>query len=457
MNSPAFSRREWLQTSANGFGWLAFCALAKQSAAAESPLAVKPTHFPPRAKRVIFLCMAGGPSHVDLFDHKPKLTTDTGKDAPAGTAGNGTGKFVLRGSPWKFAQHGQGGMWISELLPEIARHADDLCLINSMQTDQPAHPQAFLQLHTGVTQFVRPSMGSWLQYGLGTENQNLPGFITINPSALNGGARNYSSAFLPAIHQGTVISGDVGAMMVNIRNSRRTPEEQRAQLDLVQRLNAARVRKDGSNPDIESAIESAELAFRMQREVPRVMNVDGESDATKRLYGIGEKETDRFGRQCLLARKFVEAGVRFVQLTHGDWDQHRLLVANHAKNATAMDKPVAGLLADLKGRGLFKDTLVVWGGEFGRTPHSQGNDGRDHNSRGFTMWMAGGGAKQGLTYGKTDDYGYAAIENPMHIHDWHATVLHLLGLDRERLIFKHAGRDFRLTDGKGSVVSGVLA
>ncbi|MBX7207954.1 MAG: DUF1501 domain-containing protein [Verrucomicrobiaceae bacterium] len=454
----SISRREALQTTANGFGWLAFCALARgRTLAVGSPLAVKPAHFPPRARRVIFLCMAGGPSHVDLFDHKPRLHADTGREAPPGTMGNGTGRFVLNGSPWKFARHGDGGMWMSELLPGIARHADDICLINSMQTDQPAHPQAVLQLHTGVTQFVRPSMGAWLQYGIGTENENLPGFISIAPSAQNGGARNYSSAFLPAICQGTVISGDTDAGMADIRNARRTRDEQRAQLDFIQRLNASRLRKDVVNPEIEGVIESAELAFKMQREAPLVMDLARESEATRRLYGIGEKVTDSFGRQCLLARKLVETGVRFVQLTHGDWDHHRQLAAGLTKNCASMDRPVAGLLADLKGRGLLEDTLVIWGGEFGRTPHSQGNDGRDHNGRGFTMWMAGGGVKGGLTYGRTDDYGYAAVESPMHIHDWHATVLYLLGIDHERLVFHHAGRDFRLTDGHGSVAKSVLA
>ena len=457
MSAHTLTRRHLLQTSANGFGWLALSALAHRQALGAAPLLVKEPHFKAKAKRVIFLCMAGGPSHVDLFDHKPKLTADTGKDAPAGTAGNGTGKFVLNGSQWKFSQHGRSGLWISELLPEIARHADDLCLINSMQTDLPAHPQAVLQLHTGTTQYVRPSMGSWLQYGLGTENQNLPGFITINPSPQNGGARNYGSAFLPAIFQGTSIGGAPDDSVADIRSSRLSADAQRAQLDLIQKLNASRLRQDGVNPEIEGVIESYELAFRMQREVPLVMNVGDESDATRKLYGIGEDRTDRFGRQCLLARRFVEAGVRFVQLTHGDWDQHRNLKAEMIKNSQSMDKPVAGLLADLKGRGLLQDTLVVWGGEFGRTPHSQGNDGRDHNSKGFTMWMAGGGVKGGLTYGKTDDYGYAAIENPMHIHDWHATVLHLLGLDHERLIFRHAGRDFRLTDGHGTVAQGIIA
>jgi hypothetical protein len=364
-------------------------------------------------------------------------------------------------------------MWISELLPNISKHADELCVINSMATDLPAHPQAFSQLHTGTTQFVRPSLGAWAMYGLGTMNENLPGFITINPPG--NATRSYGSAFLPAIYQGTKIGGNAlpggGALarrfggasaeqasIANIKNNRYSTEAQRTQLDLVQSLNKSRMAQDGGvSPEVEGVIESYELAFRMQAEVPKVLDLSKESTSTKALYGIDDAETDTFGKQCLMARKLVEAGVRFIEITHGNWDQHFNLKATLERNTNAIDKPVAGLLADLKARGLLKDTLVIWGGEFGRTPHSQGDDGRDHNNKGFTMWMAGGGVKGGMNYGLTDDYGYEAVYNKMHIHDWHATVLHLLGLDHERLTYRYAGRDFRLTDVYGTVAKEIMA
>jgi hypothetical protein len=408
--------------------------------------------------------MQGGPSHVDLLDYKPKLTADTGKPAPA--AAGGRGRAPLLGSPWKFSQKGRSGLWISELLPEVGKLADDLCLLRSMATDVPAHPQAFMQMHTGTAQFIRPSLGSWSLYGLGSGNADLPGFIALNPPANAG--RAYGSAFLPAIYQGTKMGsgrffGPARGMaaepeLSNVKNPRLNGEAQRTQLDLVQALNRSRLAQDGGmNPEIEGVIESYELAFRMQTEVPGVMDMAKESAATKALYGIGDAATDAFGKQCLLARKFVEAGVRFIELNHGNWDQHRALQSDLARNATAIDKPIAGLLADLKQRGLLKDTLVIWGGEFGRTPHSQGNDGRDHNNKGFTMFMAGGGVKGGFSYGATDDYGYEAVENRMHIHDWHATVLALLGLNHEKLTFKYAGRDFRLTDVYGTVAKDIFA
>jgi hypothetical protein len=340
-----------------------------------------------------------------------------------------------------------------------------------MATDLPAHPQAFTQLHTGTTQFVRPSLGAWALYGLGTSNENLPGFITINPPG--NATRSYGSAFLPAIYQGTKIGGNAlsgagglgrrygggndQASIANIKNPRLSNEAQRTQLDLVQSLNQSRKALDGGvSAEVEGVIESYELAFRMQAEVPEVLDISQESTATKALYGIDDAETDTFGKQCLMARKLVEAGVRFIEITHGNWDQHFNLKATLERNTQAIDKPIAGLLVDLKARGLLKDTLVIWGGEFGRTPHSQGDDGRDHNNKGFTMWMAGGGVKGGMNYGQTDDYGYEAIENKMHIHDWHATVLDLLGLDHEKLTYRYAGRDFRLTDVYGTVAKEIM-
>ncbi len=445
------SRRSMLQTVSGGFGWLAFSALEARRAAAESanPLAPKAPHFPAKAKRVIFLCMQGGPSHVDTFDHKPKLKADNGKTIEARRAAR------LLASPWEFKANGQGGLMISELYPELSKHADDLCLLNSMKTDLPAHPQAFVALHTGNPQFVRPSLGSWALYGLGTENENLPGFITLSPPIGLGGAQNYGSSFLPAIYQGSPIGRQrlpiTRAQVNNIANRRLNSKAQRVQLDLVQAMNRERLAKDEFNPEIEGVIESYELAFRMQSELPGVMDISGESEATKRLYGVGDRETDDFGRQCLLARRMVEKGVRFVEITHGNWDQHQNLEQALERNCNATDKPIAGLLADLKSRDMLKDTLVIWGGEFGRTPYAQNNNGRDHNNRGYSMWLAGGGVRGGRTYGSTDDYGHEAVDKVMHTHDFHATLLSLLGLDHERLTFNYAGRDFRLTDVYGNV------
>ena len=451
ITTPLLTRRDVLSTLSCGFGWLAFSGLA--GAAENGPLSPKASHFPGTAKRVIFLCMRGGPSHVDTFDYKPKLTEDTGK------SGKRPGTKLL-GSKWKFAQHGKSGLWISELFPSVAKHADDMCLVRSMQTNVPAHPQAMVNLHTGNSQFVRPSLGAWTLYGLGTANENLPGFVTITPSQGFGGAQNYGSAFLPAIFQATKIGSDNrsvnGAQVRNIQGSL-NPTAQRAELELIQTLNREALRRDRYNPEIEGVIESYELAFKMQSQMPAVMDLDKETDATKKLYGIGGGTTDDMGRKCLLARKLVESGVRFVEINHGNWDHHFNLSTTLARNASEVDTPIAGLLADLKQRGLLKDTLVVWSGEFGRTPHAQGGDGRDHNNKGFTLWMAGGGIKGGMSYGATDDYGYEAVDKKVQIHDLHATILATLGLDHEKLTYRYAGRDFRLTDVSGTVVKEILA
>jgi hypothetical protein len=459
------SRRAMLKRTTAGFGYLAFAGLSAWAAEKNGLLAPKAPHFPARARRVIFLCMEGAPSHVDTFDHKPKLAADNGK-ATRGARGFG-GKLLA--SPWKFNQHGQGGLWISELFPELAARADDLCLLRGMHTDVPAHAQAFLQMHTGIFQFKRPSMGAWTFYGLGSENDNLPGFLSINPPLQNGGPANYGSAFLPAVYQGTPIrtalggfggpprGPDAGASVSNIRNPRQSSEAQRLQLDLIQSLNREALEREPHDAGIDGAIESFELAFRMQKDLPKVMDLANESAATRALYGLGEPATEGFGRQCLLARRFAEAGVRFIEVTSGQWDHHQNLKTALGNKALSVDKPIAGLLADLQGRGLLKDTLVLWGGEFGRTPYAQGTDGRDHNAKGFTMWMAGGGVKGGVSYGGTDDYGAEAVEGKVHIHDWHATILHLLGLDHEKLTYRYAGRDMRLTDVKGVVVKEVLA
>ncbi|MEO8493878.1 MAG: DUF1501 domain-containing protein [Planctomycetota bacterium] len=471
------SRRQALKTFSSGFGYLAFASLAQQAAAndvdtaAAGTLTPKPTHFPARAKQVIFLCMNGGPSHVDLFDYKPALNSQSGSVT---TIGRDRGAAKLLGSPFKFAQHGDSGLWMSEVCPQIAKHADKLCVIRSMHTDLPNHSQAFTQMHTGSFQFVRPSIGAWTLYGLGSENANLPGFITLNPPADNGGARNYGSSFLPAICQGTKIGGTQipafyaallgkdeipGPPLKNLDNSLLSREQQRNQLQLIQRLDAAKLKRDVYHPEIEGAIESFELAFRMQDEVPEVLDLRSETAAALDQYGIGPNlPTDRFGRQCLLARRMIEAGVRFVEITAPtSWDHHFQLKEKLTESCGSTDRPVAALLADLEQRGLLDETLVIWAGEFGRTPYSQSIAGRDHNNKGYTLWMAGGGVQGGLAYGATDEYGYEAVEQPVHIHDWHATVLHLLGLDHERLTFNYGGRDFRLTDVYGTVVKDILA
>jgi hypothetical protein len=448
--TPIFTRRDALRFMGAGFGWLAFSGLAAKAA---TDLGPKPTHFPARAKRVIFLCMRGAPSQVDTFDYKPKLNSDTGKEGPrAGTK--------LLGSSFKFAQQGASGQWMSELFPALAKRADDLCVVRSMQTDLPAHPQAYLKLHTGTSQFVRPSLGAWTLYGLGSENQRLPGFVSITPPSGFGGAQNYGSAFLPATFQGTRLGTDgrsfATAEIANVRN--RIPlEQQRREIDLTQQFNRMQSAALQKNPEVEAMIQSLEVAFHMQTELPSVMDIARESDATKKLYGIGDTTTDDFGRKCLAARQLVEAGVRFVEVTHGNWDHHSNLNANLRSSAAAVDVPLHGLLTDLAARGLLKDTLVVWTGEFGRTPHSEGVDGRDHNVGAFTAWLAGGGVKAGLSFGASDDYGYDAVQDKVPIVDFHATMLHLLGLDHERLTFRHAGRDFRLTDTKGNVVTGICA
>ncbi len=464
------TRRQALQTAACGFGYLALAGLA--NAATANPLAPKMPHLPPRAKRIIFIFMQGGPSHVDTFDYKPRLAKDDGKMLEFDDARTlaKTRKIVshrVLKSPWQFRQHGQCGRWVSTLFPHIAQQVDDLCVLHGMHTEGIAHGPATLFLHTGSINLVRPAVGAWVTYGLGTENQNLPGFITITPSMGNGGPRNYSNAFLPTTYQGTAI-GRAGiptteAKIRNLVNERLAPAEQRQQLDLVQALNAEQLRQASGDAELEAVIRSFELAFRMQNNAPGILDLSRESRETLQLYGIGAKATDNFGRQCLMARRLAEAGVRYVQINYGDnsdnpaWDQHSNL-PKHADHALAVDKPVAGLLADLKRRGLLEDTLVWWGGEFGRTPYAEKNGtGRDHNPDGFTVWLAGGGVKPGIAYGATDEFGHHAIQDKVHMHDLHATVLHLLGLDHEQLTYRYAGRNFRLTDVAGRVVTEIVA
>ena len=448
-----WSRREMLQRVSGGFGMLAFaglCSEQRASAEYENPLAPKQPHFPSTAKRIIYACMRGGPSHVDTFDYKPSLAKHDGQSAP-----DNKGRELLA-SPWKFEPRGESGLPISELFPNVANHADKLCVVNSMWTDVPNHPQAFLMMHTGEFRFARPSMGAWSLYGLGTENQNLPGFITINPPNNLGGAQNYSSGFLPAIYQGTAI-GREGQRVADTRigniNSKHLPGGlQRDQLDLVQSLNRSLLSKQQENTEIEGVIESYELAFRMQDALPGVLDLSRESKATLESYGIGGGPTENFGRQCLMARRLAEAGVRFIEITHANWDQHNGLKANLTKNCQETDQPLAALLADLQARDMLKDTVVMWGGEFGRTPHAKQKDGRDHNGTAYSMWLAGGGVKGGQRYGQSDEFGIKAVENKVHPHDLHATLLHTLGLDHEQLTYRYGGRDYKLTGVGGARV-----
>jgi len=464
------SRRQMLRECAAGFGSIALAALladdARAAAPPANPLAPRAPHFAPKAKRVVFLFMTGGPSQVDTFDYKPLLQRDDGKPLPfAKPRVQFAETGMLLGSPWKFKRYGESGIPVSELFPHVAECIDDLCILNSLHGTNPAHGGALLKLHTGSDNFVRPSMGSWITYGLGTENQNLPGFLTICPTLAHGGVLNWSSAFLPAVYQGTPLGNAAvpskEARVRFIKNARFSPDLQRTQLDMLAELNREHLGQTGPDQALEGRLQSFELAFRMQNEMPLAEDLSGESPATLRAYGLDDPVTENFGRQCLLARRFAERGVRFVQVTHSDafvqWDQHSDLKKGHEKNALEVDKPIAGLLKDLKARGLLEDTLVLWGGEFGRTPTAQGKNGRDHNPEGFTMWLAGGGVKPGIRYGATDDYGYYAVENKMHIHDLHATILHLLGIDHERLTYRYAGRDFRLTDVAGHVAHEIIA
>ncbi|HVX62271.1 MAG TPA: DUF1501 domain-containing protein [Pirellulales bacterium] len=436
---------------------MAFAGIA-QAASGQAP------HHAARAKRVIFLFMHGGPSHVDTFDYRPELQKRSGQRLPFAPAKNldpaATSQAKLMGSPWKFRQHGESGLWVSELFPEVAKRADDLCVIRSVHSKGQSHGQAVCMLHTGTDNFVRPSVGAWVSYGLGTENRDLPAFVSISPSASHGGPRNYGPAFLPAAHQATTI-GRNGKLAedasFDFLASKSADSVQARKLELLQQINGEHFQRTGYAP-IEGMIRSMEMAFRMQSSAPPVIDISNEPEHVRQLYGIGEKETDNYGRQCLLARHFAEAGVRYIQVsTPNVWDQHSNLHSGHEKNSLAVDKPIAGLLTDLKHRGLLDETLVVWSGEFGRTPIVQGSNGRDHNPQGFTVWMAGGGVKGGFSWGQTDEFGYFAVQDKVHMHDLHATILHLLGIDHERLTYRYAGRDFRLTDVHGSVVHGIMA
>jgi hypothetical protein len=415
---------------------------------------------------VIFLFMHGGPSHVDTFDYKPELIKHHGQPLPFekpriqfAQTGN-----LLR-SPWKFRQYGQSGAWVSDLFPHVGRCVDDITFIKSIHGSNEAHGGALLKMHTGSDTFVRPSMGAWISYGLGTENDSLPSFITISPTLGHGGVRNFGSAFLPPIHQATRIGSakkrkaEEDSIVPNLTNPNIPAELQALQLNFARDLDQLKrpVPHSMADADLDARIESFELAFRMQTEAPEVLEIDSESESTLKLYGIDGGPTDSFGRQCLLARRLSESGVRFVQSSHAYWDQHSDLKEQHGTLAEQVDRPIAGLLTDLKQRGLLDETLLIWGAEFGRTPTAQGDNGRDHNPHAFTYWMAGGGVKAGFSYGESDEFGFYATQDKVHVHDLHATILHLLGLDHERLTYRYGGRDFRLTDVEGSVIDQIFA
>lgn len=452
------SRRAMLRSATCGIGYLAFAGMTQQSAAHESnPLAPKEPHHPPRAKHIIFCHMRGGPSHMETFEHKPELNKRSGQKGKSKNR-------QLTGTKWKWKQRGKSGLWVSDLIPHMAGEADEICVLSGMHTDIANHTPAMLHLHTGNFVLARPSMGAWIMYGLGTENQNLPGFISMCPPVINGGAANYGTAFLPAVYQGTAI-GNIkvnvkDANVGNIKNPRLDSQQQRRQLDLIQSLNHDYAQSDPEDSQIDGVIKSYELAFRMQSELPTVLDLSKETEQTLESYGIGDRKTsDSFGRQCLLARRMVESGVRHIEICDEFWDQHSRLKRGHEARAAATDQPIGALIADLRQRGLLDDTLVLWGGEFGRTPDTTKKDldGRDHNANGYTMFMAGGGVKGGFKHGATDELGYAAVEGRVHLHDLHATILHILGLDHTKLTYRYAGRDFRLTDVHGHVVEEVLA
>jgi hypothetical protein len=452
--SAPFSRRHILKTAGAGFGYLAFAGMLGQTTAQAAqkadlkPLAPKKPHFKSKAKRIIFLFMEGAMSQVDTLEYKPQLQKDGGKSGPGG----GT----LTASKFRFTQWGQTGTWFSELLPHTAAHADKLCWLRGLHTDTPAHPQAVVQLHTGSANaaLTRPSMGAWLLYGLGTENQDLPGYVTINPPSNFGGAVNYGSAFLPAHFQGTRLN-DAG-YLPNL-NPQTPPTLQRRQLDFIQAMNRDLAGSRSAPDAVDGVIESFELAFKMQGKVPELLDISREPDRVREAYGVKPGPAGAFARQCLMARRLSEAGVRFVEICQPGWDHHSNLHAGLKQNCAAVDQPTAALLADLEQRGLLDETLVLFGSEFGRHPTAQGADGRDHNITGYPMWLTGAGIKKGFSYGASDEYGIKAVEGRMHVNDLHATLLALLGLDHLKLTYRYSGREFRLTDVAGNVVEDIFA
>lgn len=448
MTQERFSRRQALKLGSAGFGYLALAGMMGQAAETKRPLAPRKPHSPVKAKRIIFLFMQGAISQHDTWEYKPLVQKEDGKVGPGG----GT----LKGSKFKFTQHGDSGTWVSELYPHTAKHVDKLCFVRGLHTDTPAHPEAVIQLHTGaaLASLTRPSLGSWLLYGLGTENEDLPGYITINPPPNFGGPVNYGSAFLPAHFQGTRVN-DLG--YVPNLSARAPGGLQRKNLDLIQEMNRDFAGTPGAPEAVEGVIQSYELAFKMQRKVPELLDLSKEPRKVLDAYGVRPGPTGSFARQCLMARRLSEAGVRFVEICHPGWDHHNGLHQGLIRGCAATDQPTAALLADLEQRGLLEETLVLFGSEFGRMPTAQNPDGRDHNITGYPMWLAGAGVKKGFSYGATDEYGLKAVEGRMHTTDLHATLLALMGLDHEKLTYRYAGRDFRLTDVAGNVVKNIFA
>ncbi len=473
-NYRSFTRREMLKNVGCGFASVAFSALCGQNllqagASRPNPLSPRAPHLKPRARSIIFLYMDGGVSQVDSFDYKPLLEKYHGEDPHKAIGKLEKTQFANVGkvmkSPWKFARHGQSGLWVSELFPHIAQEIDQLCVVRSMTSKFPEHTSANFFLHTGTGLQGRPSVGAWVTYGLGSENQDVPGFVLLNGGLIPpGGMDNVNSGFLSASYQASVFESK-DPPLANIRPVEKNPHLQGLKTSLIRDLDEQVLQEAGHLDALESAIANHELAARMQLAVPDLLNLDGESKETKKLYGF-ESEfeyTRAYAKQCLTARRLVERGVRFVELTcprvrgADRWDAHSGLVQNHGENARAVDQPIHGLLVDLKKRGLLDDTLVVWSGEFGRTPFAQGSDGRDHNEFGFSLWLAGAGVKGGMTFGETDDWGYKATVDKLEIHDLHATLLYLLGLDHTKLTFRFSGRDIRLTDVYGQVIQPIIS
>jgi len=465
------NRREWWMTTGAGFAALPLHFLLQQDCAAETPstLAAKAAHFAPKAKAVIFLFMFGGPSSMDTFDPKPALAKYHGKPLP-GFDGKDNffidSKSTVLQSPFRFAQYGQSGQWVSDRFPHLAQCVDDICFLRSVKAENNNHRPAILQMNTGSLNAGRPSMGSWVTYGLGSENTNLPPYVVMLDRAGGpfGGALNWSTGYMPASYQGTPFRSSGEPIADLSPASGVTTEQQRARLDLLARMNERHLQQNPGEGALAARLSSYELAYRMQTAAPEIVDLSRETDKTRRRYGLGDAITEPFGRQCLLARRLVERGVRFVQLYSGGgdamgtngWDAHSDLDKNHATLCQRVDQPIAGLLNDLKSRGMLDETLVIWGGEFGRLPTAQGGKGRDHNPHGFTMWLAGGGVKGGISYGATDEFGYKAAEDPITVPDLHATCLHLMGLDHKRLTYRFQGRDFRLTDVSGEVIHSIM-
>ena len=455
MNAP-FSRRQMVQALGGGFGSLALAQL-HASAATVNPTQPLLPHFAPKAKHIIHLFMNGGPFQCDLFDPKPALNKFAGQKPPGADLRTERPTGALMGVPFKFSQHGQSGLPISELLPNLSRHADDLCVIRSMHTDNPNHGPALFLMNNGSIVPTRPTLGAWLSYGLGSENENLPNFVVFCPGRPVRFSELWSNGFLPGEHQGTYINHsnlDPRKMIPFLENAKLSPANQTKQIELMRQLNQEHSNERNADPALEARIRSMETAYRMQLAASDAFDISLEPTKTREMYGKGH-----FANGCLLARRLAERGVRFTQLYYGNgqpWDTHSNHTASTRNLCKDIDQPIAALLTDLKNRGLLDETLVVWGGEFGRTPTTENADGRDHNPWGFSMFMAGGGVKGGQAYGATDDFGFKSVENKVHIHDLHATILHLMGLDHEKLTYRYAGRDFRLTDVSGHVVSKLL-